>query len=70
MQCCICGEDFQDGDMIIRVTAHRFESEGPVYNLLRSRFEDGSDEKLSHMSCPIVAGGPMALIGATGERNE
>lgn len=70
MICCICGEDFEEDDYVLRLTVYRFKNEDihPKFTLLRSRFDDGSEERYAHYICPVEAGAPMSLIGADGGR--
>lgn len=72
MICCICGDKIQDDEFVLRLTAYRYsEAPGKLdYHLLRSKFDDGSDERFTHYICPIEAGAPMSLIGADGERSD
>ncbi len=67
MTCCICGEDLGDEDLVLRLSVYKFRSDGPNYTLLARKFEDGSHERLAHLTCPVNAGAPMSLIGADGE---
>lgn len=68
MNCCICGDPIEDGDYVLRLNVYRFLEAVPSWTLLASKFEDGTPEKFSHLSCPVLAGAPMSLIGAEGGR--
>ncbi len=66
-ECCICGEAFEDREIVLRLTSYVFNTEGgPKWTLLATRFQDGSEERIAHINCPVNAGAPMSLIGAEG----
>lgn len=67
MNCCICGFPFEDGDRVLRLSSYSFETSGGTeWTLRASRFDDGTSERYAHISCPVLAGAPMELIGAEG----
>lgn len=72
LSCCVCGRDFTDEDLIIRLTAYRHvitEDDGLGFKLMRSKFEDQTEERFSHMSCAAQEGS-MFLIGAGGDMED
>ncbi len=71
--CCICGEPFEEDDRVLRLTTYNYrltQEKNPTFVLLRARFDNGSEEQFSHLTCPVEAGAPMSLIGADGERTD
>lgn len=67
MFCCVCGVDIEDGDTVIRIVAYKVKTKDyGDYDLLKTKFEDGTDERLAHIECPVYAGAPMSFIGADG----
>lgn len=67
MQCCMCGVDIEDGDVIVRLAAYKYQQEPHgSFSLVKKKFEDGTDERLVHIHCPAYAGAPLSMIGAEG----
>jgi len=71
LTCCVCGDEFTEDDSVIRLTAYRYATsdDGSTYQLLRSKFDDQTEERFSHMSCAAQEGS-LFLIGADGERDD
>jgi hypothetical protein len=66
MICCLCGEQFEPGDIVHVGTLYRFRVDPYTHqkNFTATPMEDGSESKLTHAYCMVGQGYPLEVIGA------
>ena len=66
MICCLCGHRFERGDRYVQVSQYEYLGKTVKGEDVGQRvtMEDGSLRKLACVTCPVMAGAPLVLIGA------
>lgn len=66
MICCLCGHQFEPGEIVARVEMHRLARNPRTGDLgfIPTTMEDGSEYKVACAVCPAKAGAPLELTGA------